>query len=202
MKYLFSLPIAILTFLFLSSQAHAIADPLASPNNKFGIHITTEADLVDAANLVNSSGGDWGYTTFVIRQDQMDPQVWKSFFSRAKSLHLIPIVRIAGESQDGLWSKLDPTLAQDWANFLNLLEWPIQNRYVIIGNEPNHSKEWGGEISPTGYAQILETYIETLKETNKDFFILPAGLDASAPDSNLTMEEEKFIKAINEPVPG
>ena len=31
----------------------------------------------------------------------------------------------------------------DFANFLNQLPWPVNNRYVIIYNEPNQENEWG-----------------------------------------------------------
>ena len=50
----------------------AIVDPLKSANNKFGIHITDENDLDEARALINSSGGDWGYITLVIREDERD----------------------------------------------------------------------------------------------------------------------------------
>ena len=29
-----------------------------------------------------------------------------------------------------------------WVDFLDSLNWPIENRYVILFNEPNHAKEW------------------------------------------------------------
>src|SRR5258708_5905711 len=51
-----------LLFIFIcvsqTKAAYAIENPLTTPNNKFGIHILFPNELSDAAQLVNSSGGD------------------------------------------------------------------------------------------------------------------------------------------------
>ena len=36
---------------------------------------------------------------------------------------------------------------------------------MIIANEPNHSKEWGGQINPKEYASYLKLFSEKLKES-------------------------------------
>lgn len=74
--------------IFLVSPTNSFAK-----NNKFGIHIMDEHDLVDAANLVNSNGGEWGYVTIVIRDDQLNRDRWQSVFNQMRRLKLIPIVR-------------------------------------------------------------------------------------------------------------
>ena len=51
-------------------------------NNRFGIHILDETDLADAAALVNSNGGEWGYVTLVIRQDERDSARWSGSTTR------------------------------------------------------------------------------------------------------------------------
>ena len=38
-------------------------NPLAVPNNRYGIHIVDTNDIPQLPALVNSSGGDWGYVT-------------------------------------------------------------------------------------------------------------------------------------------
>lgn len=177
-----------------SRTVYAVEDPLASPNNPFGIHILEEDDLEDAAALVNSSGGDWGYVTLVIRKDERDTKRWQKAFDRMRRLHLIPIVRIATRQQDSLWEKPAFDEVDGWVSFLNSLNWVVKNRYVIIGNEPNHASEWGDEINPGEYAAYLKTLSTRLKETSEDFFILPAGLDASAPNNREHMSEMLFLK--------
>jgi len=167
-------------------------------NNYFGIHIADTSDLEDAANLVNSSGGDWGYVTFVIRKDERDTKRWQKVFDNARRLHLIPIVRIATRFENGNWEKPNLDEIDGWVSFLSSLNWVIKNRYIVLGNEPNHSTEWGGEVNPAEYVKYLSILSQRLKEESEDFFILPAGLDASAPNSKASMEESLFLKKILE----
>ena len=187
----------IFSILFFPKQTKAIENPLAAPNNLFGIHILDENDLEDAANLVNSQG-DWGYVTLVIRADERDTERWQKVFDKMRRLHLIPIVRIATKQLDGGWEKPNFDEIDGWVSFLNSLNWVIKNRYLVVGNEPNHSKEWGNQISPEEYADYLETLSKKLKSRNQDFFILPAGFDASAPKSKETMNEAEFLKKMVE----
>lgn len=192
-----------LFFLFLSpGSCLAITDPQAVPNNRFGIHIVSEADLDNAAELVNGNNGEWGYVSLVIRQDERDTARWTSIFNKMNGLKLIPIVRIATEVEKQNWKAPDSQDGQIWADFLDSLPWPVKNRYVIIFNEPNHAKEWGGKINPEQYGQILKEYSQILKEKNEDFFVLPAGLDASASNiKNETMDELAFLSQVKSSVP-
>lgn len=162
-------------------------------NNKFGIHILDESDLVDAAKLVNSSGGEWGYVTIVIRQDERNLDRWSKAFSLMSTLKLIPIVRIATVSENGVWKKPDEENAKSWADFLRVLPWPTTRHYVVLFNEPNHAKEWGATINPAEYARISRRYWEELKKADTDFFVLPAGLDAAAPNGKGTMDSKDFM---------
>lgn len=180
----------------------AISDPFSAPNNKYGIHIIDENDLENAAALVNSSGGDWGYVTVVMREDQRDREKWNAAFSRMRGLHLIPIVRIATRlNVDGSWAQPKEEQASSWADFLSDLEWVTTNRYIVLFNEPNHAKEWGNALDPAGHAMILKTYARALKEKSDAFFILPAGMDASAPNSWQTMEESVYLRRMIIAVP-
>ena len=182
-------------FLFISEKTvQAIVDPRESANNRFGIHIFDENDLKNAADLVNSSGGDWGYVTLVIREDELDPVRWQRAFDEMRRLHLIPIVRIASLQENSHWRKLEEENIEKWKVFLSSLNWVVKNRYIIVGNEPNQPKEWGGEANPGEYASYLKNFSLTLKENSDDFFILPAGFDASLPDKGSYLSLETFIK--------
>lgn len=180
--------------LFNPTEVLAIENPLSTSNNIFGIHILDENDLENAAELVNSSGGDWGYVTFVIRKDERDTARWQKVFDKMRRLHLIPIVRIATRQQNGGWEKPSFDEIDGWVSFLNELNWVVKNRYIVVGNEPNHAKEWGREVSPEEYAEYLFNLSRRLKETSDDFFILPAGFDASAPNGQDSMSEEQFLR--------
>src|SRR3989304_9349563 len=186
--------ISIVLFFFSTQNINAVIDPLIVLNNKFGIHILDETDIEDAAWLVNSSGGDWGYVTFVIRSDERETTRWQKFFDILRKKRVIPIVRIASRQLNEGWEKPSIDEIDGWVNFLNSLNWITQNRYVVIGNEPNHKKEWGGEINPEEYAFYLKTFSEKLKRVNEDFFVLPAGFDASAPNGNGSISESEYLK--------
>lgn len=172
----------------------AISDPLTVSNNKFGIHIHDESDLENAKNLVNSSGGDWGYVTFVITQNEMDRDRWQKVFDQMRRMHIIPIVRIATSPDRDTWKKPELEEINNWVGFLNSLNWVTKNRYVVILNEPNLDNEWGGKINPSEYAKYLREFSVKLKEASSDFFVLPAGF---APEKN----KFSFIKSMLVEVP-
>lgn len=186
--------LAIITLILIVPTALAITDPLTVPNNKFGIHIFNEGDLENASKLVNSTNGDWGYVTFVIAENERDSERWQKAFDQMRRLHLMPVVRIATKPKGDVWEKPSEAEINNWTAFLNSLNWVAQNRYVIIGNEPNHAKEWGGTVNASEYGKYLETFAKKLKEASPDFFVLPAGLDASATNASGTMEEARFLR--------
>ena len=71
-----------LFMLFLFARpAAAISNPLAVPNNRYGIHIADPNDIPDVAPLVNSSGGDWGYVTLVIPKTDQNSEAWQKKFN-------------------------------------------------------------------------------------------------------------------------
>lgn len=179
----------------------AIYDPTSVENNRYGIHIFSEKDLNDAERLVNSTGGDWGYVTFVITELERDHDRWQKVFDEMRRRHLIPIVRLATKAGGEVWEKPKEEEINNWIAFLNSLNWVIENRYVIISNEPNHAGEWGGSVNPQEYASYLREFSQKLKSASPDFFVLPAGLDASAINSQSSMEESAFIRGMIRAVP-
>ena len=137
-------------------------DPLTLPNNIYGIGVINHSDLKDVANLVNVNGGDWGYVTIVITENDREKEVWQKFLNDCRQNHLISIVRVASEFDAQNWIIPKIENIDSWVNFFNSLNWVVENRYIIIGNEPNHAKEWGGEINPSEYATYLKTFSERL----------------------------------------
>lgn len=183
---------------------HAIFDPLSAPNNKFGIHIISPSidEASPAAELVNTNG-DWGYVTFLIESRNRNHDAWQKFFDYLRQKHLIPIVRLATEPQGNYWKRPYAGEEEAWADFLNALNWPTKNRYVIIYNEPNHATEWGNLVDAPSYARELDKTITALKARSEDFFVLNAGIDASAPSKPALYEDEViFLRQMNEAVPG
>jgi hypothetical protein len=168
-------------------------------NNKFGIHLAQPhfADLKAAKELVNSQGGDWGYVTLVIQENDRQREKWQEIFDRLREHHLIPIVRLATVPDGPSWRRPRKDGINDWVGFLDSLNWVVKNRYVILFNEPNHGSEWGGEVDAEDYAQVAFAFAKKLKEKNADFFVMLAGLDASAPSAPPNFEDEEiFLKKI------
>lgn len=170
-------------------------------SNQFGIHILEPYDLDKARELVNSGGGDWGWVTIVIRDDDMDRQKWQVFMDQCREKHLVPIVRISTHNLNSHWVKPEINDEKKWANFLSSLNWPTEKKHVIIFNEPNHAKEWGETINPREYARILSAFIDSLKDMNKNFTVMNAGLDLAAPNSKETMEAYRFMEEMRNEVP-
>lgn len=201
MKKILALIILFIVTLIAPINVSAANNPRAVPNNIFGIHITNENDLKEAASLVNSADGDWGYVTFVITESERDYNRWQNAFDEARRLHLIPIVRVASKLDGENWTVPQYEEINNWIAFLNSLNWVIENRYVIIGNEPNHAKEWGGNVNPDAYAKYLSVFSQKLHEASSDFFVLPAGMDASCKNTKITMDESMFIRKMLLAVP-
>lgn len=167
-------------------------------NNKFGIHTTSPnlQDIQEAAALVNSQGGEWGYITIVIQENDKDTAKWQKIFNDFRNYKLIPIVRLATKPEPGgFWKRATVDEIPGWVGFLNSLNWVVKERYVILFNEVNHATEWGGSVDPVDYGRVAIQFAKALKESNSDYVVMLAGMDAAAPSSPPNYEdEEKFYK--------
>lgn len=192
--------VAFLLFLsgFFAFRAEAVYDLETRPNNIFGIHILFPSELEKAANLVNSTGGDWGYVTIPVQAGDRNIEKWQEFMHEARKNHIIPIVRVATNpyhKNTGVWRKPDDYDIVDFANFLDSLDWPTKNRYVLLFNEVNRSDEWGGDVpSPEEYADTVSYAVDVFKERSQEFFIIAGGLDNAAPnDGNNYLDNLVFL---------
>lgn len=206
------LRILILILLFMAialklpNPIFAIYDPLSKPNNTFGVHILFTDEISLASDLVNSKNGDWGYVTIPIQAVDRDISKWQKFMDDCRQLHIIPILRLSTTGDyfnTKVWEKPKLSEVLDFANFLNSLDWPTKNRYIIVFNEVNRGDEWGGFVSASEYAQILDYAVDAFKSKNQDFFVISAGLDNAAPQSPPEyINEYNFIIEMNEEIPG
>lgn len=184
-----------------AAWVEAIYDPLSVTNNRMGVHVLDPSEVEEAAKLVNSNGGEWGYVTVPIRADDRDREKWKQFFLKAREKKVIPILRIATFVHGPKWQIPTDGEILYFANFLHEMPWPTQNRYVIIFNEPNHSNEWGGVVAPEEYAKKLKYAISALKSKSEDFFILPAAMDRAAPDNHTSIAADTYWKRVFKEAP-
>lgn len=202
------LPIFLLLFFYFiltSNVALAVENPLATPNNRYGIHILFTDEIDQASKLINSSGGDFGYVTIPIQAGDKDLQKWQVFMDKARNLHVIPIIRLATEGDyfnTKVWRKPTAEDVLDFANFLSSLTWPTKNKYIIVFNEVNRGDEWGGSPNPEEYAGLLLYASIVFKNKNQDFFIISAGLDNAAPNQRgLFINEYNYLQQMNQAQP-
>ncbi len=186
--------IALFLSLSFSKPAVAVVDPLASDNNKVGVHILHTDELEQAAKLVNGKNGKWGYVTVPIETTDRNREKWNKFMDKADKKKVIPIIRIATLVKEVHWEEPESLDLIAFANFLNDLNWPTKNRYVIVFNEVNRNDEFGGMVNPGRYADILVNTSRIFKNRNEEFFILPAGLDLASVNRNGAMEWRNFWK--------
>jgi hypothetical protein len=185
----FALLLSLVFFLVCPTNASAFFDPLQRPNNFQGIHILFPSELDAAAKLVNSKSGEWGYVTIPIQVGDKDLVKWQAFMDDCRKLKIIPILRLSTEADPNntaVWRIPTQTDILDFANFLNSLTWPIENRYVILFNETNRFDEWGGEPpDPEVYADLSVYAYNTFKERSANFYIIMGGLDNAAPNDGV-----------------
>lgn len=204
-KLLFCL-IFILLISVSSHPALAIEDPLSKPNNKVGIHLLFTTELDEAATLVNSNGGEWGYVIIPIQSGDRDLEKWQNFLDKAGEKKLIPIIRLATQGDyfnTQVWRRPRHEDVLDFANFLNSLEWPTKNRYIVVFNEVNRGDEWGGSANPLEYAELLSYAVTIFKSLNQDFFIIGGGFDNAAPNQGTQyIDQYTYMIRMNEHKPG
>lgn len=190
-----------------SVPLHALYDPLSRDNNFFGIHILFPEEIERARKLINANGGAWGYVTIPIQITDRNLFRWQEFMNKAYEYKVTPIIRLATEPDretPGVWRKPNDYDIVDFANFLNSLDWPVENRYIIVFNEVNRFDEWGGyPPSPSEYAEILAYAVDAFKARSQDFFIISAGLDSAAPNDGIKyMNASLFLQRIESARPG
>ena len=75
----------VVAFLFLfSSKTLAIVDPTLKENNKIGMHIFDPGEIDGIEDVVNSNGGEWGYVTVVLREDDRNREKWMEFMKKLR----------------------------------------------------------------------------------------------------------------------
>jgi uncharacterized protein len=183
------------SFFLIPKQASAIYNPLSVPNNRLGVHILHPDEIELASKLVNNDQkGAWGYVTIPIQATDRNRTKWLAFMEKAKNLKIIPIIRIATFAEGPNWAEPDNFDLTDFANFLNDLPWPTQNRYIVVFNEVNRSDEYGGYLSPEHYTDILGNAIKIFKSRSDKFFILSAGLDNAAANNQTAIKWSDYLR--------
>jgi hypothetical protein len=189
----------LLAFTFFTVGAFpGFAQPaLAREGQVLGIHILHPYELDDAEKLVKptaESTEQWSYVTIPLTLEDLDKKdEWQNFFNAAKEKKIIPLVRLTTRFENGSWAVPDRKDVTDQIKFLSKLEWPTDKKHIIVFNEVNHAKEWGGSISPEEYVDILHFTANWAHSEGKNYVVMPAAMDLAAPNGSATMEAFTYL---------
>lgn len=176
----------------------------AHAGSVLGVHILNVGELDKAKQLLKTDKNkdEWSYVTIPLTLDDIKKkQEWQSFFDGAKQDKFIPIVRLTTTYNPSVnaWERPTHKDIVNLVSFLSSLSWPKEDeKIVIVFNEPNHSKEWGGSVDAKNYAKTLIFTSQWLHSEMNNYIVLPAGLDLAAPNSNQTEEAFSFMKRMIE----
>lgn len=190
MRKFFALFISL--FLILSLSAKVSAEEVS----KVGVHILNPSEIDSAKDLVGVENEDeWQYVTIPFTlADVQKPDQWQTFFNEAKKQKIIPLVRLSTRFEDDSWQVPTRKEVVMMMTMLGALHWPTPERHIIVFNEVNHAKEWGGTIDPEQYADVFSFTSSWAKSENKQFVVLPAAMDLAAPNGSETREAFAYLE--------
>lgn len=174
-----------------------LASPIsARENSVYGIHLLHPGELDQATKLLKPIESDtWHYVTIPLTlEDLKKESEWQEFFRKSKEKKIIPIVRLMTKFENGAWKVPNKKEIVDMFAFLKKLEWPTDKKYVIVFNEVNHAKEWGGTIDPESYTDVLRFTADWAHTENMNYQVLPAAMDLAAPNGSATKEAFEYLR--------
>lgn len=177
----------------------SISPIFAREHSVYGIHLLHLSELDAATTLLRPVESDtWSYVTIPLTlEDLKKESEWQDFFRKAREKKVIPIVRLMTKFENGAWAVPDKKEIIDMFTFLGKLEWPYEKKYVIVFNEVNHAKEWGGRIDPESYTDVLTFAADWAHTENKNYKVLPAAMDLAAPNGSETREAFDYLAAMH-----
>ena len=187
--------------LLFSVGSHVSALPVqARQVSKIGVHILHADETDEAKDLValEDHQDEWHYVTIPFTvADSNRPEHWQRFLNQAREEKLIPIMRLATTAKEDYWEEPTRHDIVKQINVLAKLKWPTEDKYIVILNEVNHAKEWGGKLDPEGYARLFRFASSWAKTTDENFVVLPAAMDLAAPNGANTMEAFAFLNRMH-----
>ncbi len=178
------------------------AVPAQAVSERMGLHVLSldEIDKVQQFFQATKSAEtelQWRYITIPFTLADLDRlDEWQRFFNQAQQYKIIPIVRLATKFESGAWVVPTRRDITRQVRGLSSLRWPTEQRYVIVFNEVNHAKEWGNQLDPIGYADVLSFTSQWLQSEPYDYKVLPAAMDLAAPNGKVTRDAFTYMTAM------
>lgn len=172
----------------------------------YGVHILHPQEISQVADQFKELRVDDEklYVTVPFTLDDIGRlSQWQRAFQDADEADIVPIVRITSEfdHEKNAWKVPDRRQMILLVKALSTLEWPQSKRHVILFNEPNHAKEWGGTVDPESFANVTTFLADWLHTENEEYVLLPAGADLAAPNGEDTWEAFRFWRGVFEAKP-
>lgn len=190
LRLLVAFVFTLLLGIFSTAQVEAITSIPA------GIHILNTEEITKAAELTEVAHSDaWRYVTVPFTLADIEKhEEWQLFFDTAKEQRLIPLVRLTTSFSDEAWQVPTKKNIVEMITALSSLTWPTDQRHIIVFNEVNHAKEWGGRVDPEEYASIFTFTAQWAHTEGHSYIVLPAALDLAAPNGVATMEAFSYLE--------
>lgn len=172
----------------------------AEENQILGMHLMNIDEVSLTASLFSDfySSDAWKYVTVPLTAGDLQKKTqWQLFFKQAKEAKIKPIIRLATSFENGVWVRPDRKLIVEQLEFLGDLNWPTSEKIVIVYNEVNHAAEWGGQVDPASYNDVLRFTSNWAKAIDHNFKILPAGLDLAAPSGSESLEAFAYLNQMH-----
>ena len=184
----------ITTLIFLLSPAQV----LAGQGEVLGIHILHPYEFEQVNELLTDHNQDnWRYVTIPLSLNDLEKHdQWQKFFDECQQAKFIPLVRLASKPEGAVWKIPNRHELVSLISFLSALNWPTDQKYIMVLNEVNHAQEFGGKIEPAEYVEILEFTSLWAHSENKNYQVLPAAMDLAANNSVETREAFAYLQAM------
>jgi len=183
--------------LFVFSLAFLPRQIQAANSQVLGMHILHPGEIEDVRRVYADEA--WRYVTIPVTLDDLVKRSeWQKFFDQAAALRLIPIVRLNTRYDPLLdaWAIPSRRDITDLARFLSSLNWHQDEKIIIVFNEVNHAKEWGGKIDPLLYTSILRFTSDWFRSEGRNYKILPTAMDLAAPNGLETREAFNYLSSM------
>jgi len=195
MKQILSLYIALLITFFMPQIIRA------ETVEKLGLHVLRPDEFSAAKTALitpeESADAAWRYMTVPLTLDQLSEESrWQTLFTQAKAERVIPIVRLSTRYAEGSWQRPNKKEITSLIDFLADLEWPTAEKRILIFNEVNHAKEWGGAVDPESYARDFIFASNWAHAVDDSFIVMPAAMDLAAGNTKSTREAFSYLDAL------
>ena len=190
----------ILIVLLALAMAFLLPVAVEASVDNIGIHLLHPQEIEQVRELFseqNTKKDQLVYVTIPYTiADTKKTTEWQNFFKQASELNVIPLIRLTTSFEKNSWQVPSRNDVVSLLDSLDGMEWPQTTRHIIVFNEVNHAKEWGGAVTPREYASILEFTANWAHTQSNTYVVLPAALDLSAPQSGISWDAYAYWQAV------